>query len=235
VRRSASLCAEQQQLLEQVSAEKLEAVRASSNTLDIEALKKLSAQWLHQVLRYWLTELGISSPAHSVLTRLKDELLNARVDTNPIIQWQGWQCRRFDQQLYVIPLVEDVPAHSLLWQGQQQIALPSTLGTLVFTSQANDSQDTVPVFHPENGPLHLHFAQFSQRFKPLNAPHSKPLKQWFKAWKIPPWQRDKIVLVSQNAQPLALLIDGKWVLAAQKIMPSNSDMQPARMAIYHRF
>jgi len=234
VRRSASLCAEQQTLLEQVSAEKLEAVRASHHTLHIDALKKLSAEWVQQVVRYWLAELGISSPAHSVLTRLYAELINARVDANPIIQWQGWQFRRFDKQLYVIPLVEDVLPHTLLWQGQKELVLPATLGTLVFKPPLSDEQHNVPVFQPDLGPLRLHFGQFSQRFKPYNAQHSKPLKQWYKAWEIPPWQRDKITVVSQNAEPLALLIEGAWVLAQPKTMPSNSNKQPSLMAIHHR-
>ncbi|MBL4631623.1 MAG: tRNA lysidine(34) synthetase TilS, partial [Paraglaciecola sp.] len=54
------------------------------------------------------------------------------------------------------------------------------------------------------------FGGYSQRFTPKGAMHSKPLKQWFKQWKIPPWERNQVVLLKQNELLLGILIQGKW-------------------------
>ena len=87
VSRSAALCAQQQDLLEEVAQEKLQAIRTSDNTLCLQALSKLSSAWLHQVVRQWLDEQGISSPSQAVLQKLQPELIDAKEDAKPIIQW----------------------------------------------------------------------------------------------------------------------------------------------------
>ena len=214
--RSAQLCAEQQLLLEEVSMQKLAQFRAADNSLLVTPLLNLSSAWLHQLIRSWLSEQGISSPSHTILQKLKAELLSAKVDASPILQWSKWQFRRFDGRLFVIPVEPSISAHTLLWLGQKQLNLPAPLGTL--HCQSTVKQAGYPnglLFNPEAGELKIHFGGYAQRFKPLDGACSKPLKQWYKEWKIAPWLRDKIVLLTQNEQPLALLIDGKWLLSQQ--------------------
>ncbi|WP_340679604.1 tRNA lysidine(34) synthetase TilS [Paraglaciecola sp.] len=214
--RSAQLCGEQQLLLEEVSLQKLAAMRAEQHSLHIAPLLNLSTTWLHQLVRTWLTELGIPAPSQAVLHKLKPELLMAKIDASPVIQWANWQFRRFDDRLFVIPVVESVAAHKMLWQGQGQIKLPEPLGILQCQSSVKQSEDgSALLFVPEAGELKIHFGGYGQRFKPANIAHSKPLKQWYKEWKIPPWQRDKIALFLQDGKPLALLIDGVWLLSQQ--------------------
>jgi tRNA(Ile)-lysidine synthase len=216
VARSAQLCGEQQLLLEEVSLQKLAAMRSDANSLHIAPLLSLSAAWLHQLVRTWLAELGIPTPSQAVLSKLKPELLEAKVDANPIIQWANWQFRRFDDHLFVIPVVEPVPAHTILWQGQGRIKLPEPLGILQYQSLVTQSEDDSALwFDPDLGEVKIHFGGYAQRFKPANSAHSKPLKQWYKEWKIPPWQRDKVALFLQDGKPLALLIDGRWLLSQQ--------------------
>lgn len=214
--RSAQLCGEQQLLLEEVSLQKLAAMRAEPDSLHIAPLLNLSSTWLHQLVRTWITELGIPAPSQAVLHKLKPELLMAKIDASPIIQWANWQFRRFDGRLFVIPAVEPVPAHMMLWQGQGQIKLPKPLGILQCQSSVKQSEDgDALLFTPEIGELKIHFGGYAQRFKPANIAHSKSLKQWYKEWKIPSWQRDKIALLVQDGKPLALLIDGRWLLSQQ--------------------
>jgi tRNA(Ile)-lysidine synthase len=223
VSRSAALCAQQQDLLEEVAQEKLQAIRTSDNTLCLQALSKLSSPWLHQVVRQWLDEQGISSPSQAILQKLKPELIDAKEDAKPIIQWGSWQFRRFNQHLYVLALVPTIPAHTLLWQGQKLVSLPAPLGTLSqFPLQQGNRSDADLILDPQLGDLKIQFGGFSQRFTPAGAKHSKPLKQWYKEWLVPPWQRDKIALVSQNEIPLALLINGVWRMAKGNVLQDLS-------------
>lgn len=217
VARSAALCAEQQSLLDEICHEKLKPLKASANSLHLPALKQLSQSWLHQLVRYWLSELGIQSPSAAVLKQLKPEVLDAAADATPILQWQGWQFRRFDQQLFVIEAKPHIDNQVLVWQGEPQIVLPGVIGVLHFEPCSQADAES-PTFDPIAGDLTLQFGGYSQRFTPKGAGHSKPLKQWFKQWGIPPWVRNQVVLLKQNEQLLGILIQGAWHPAQDYIL-----------------
>jgi tRNA(Ile)-lysidine synthase len=225
VARSAALCAEQQHLLDEISAEKLKPIKASANSLHLPVLKQLSQSWLNQLVRYWLSELGIQSPSLAVLNQLKPDVLDAAEDATPILQWQGWQFRRFDQQLFVIGVGLEKVIFNQVWQGEKSIQLPNNMGNLTFTQTADvltnkaltnikqvDDMSQLTV-NPNWGPLLIRTGGYSVRFKPAGYKHSKPIKQWFKQWKVAPWLRESVLLVIQNEQVLALLLNGNWQIA----------------------
>ncbi|MDP5041740.1 MAG: tRNA lysidine(34) synthetase TilS [Paraglaciecola sp.] len=221
VSRSAALCAEQQSLLEEVSKQKLQEIRRSNTTLSLAALKQVSEGWLVQIVRQWLHELEIQSPSQAILQKIKHEVIDAKADANPILQWGNWQLRRFADELHLVPLTSDILPHTLVWQEQNHLSLPSPLGALVSTRHAYaQSSDCHLLIAPDLGEIKLQFGGYSQRFTPQGSQHSKPLKQWYKEWQIPPWQRDKIALVKQNDVPQALLIEGKWRLSHKALTES---------------
>jgi len=232
VARSAAMCAEQQRLLDEVCADKLKQIKASTNSLHLPALKQLSQSWLHQVVRYWLSELGIQSPSLVVLNQLMPEVLDAAVDAKPILQWNGWQFRRFNQQLFVIRASLDKVSIHKVWQGERSVKLPGNMGHLTFIQtnevQTNNiqienmSQLTV---NPNLGPILIRSGGYSARFKPAGSHHSKPVKQWFKQWKVAPWLRDSVLLVIQNDQVLGLLIEDRWQIAHKGDIKSENDPQ----------
>ena len=232
VARSAAMCAEQQRLLDEVCADKLKQIQASTNSLHLPALKQLSQSWFHQVVRYWLSELSIQSPSLAVLNQLMPEVLDAADDAKPILQWNGWQFRRFNQQLFVIRAsLKKVSIHQV-WQGEKSVKLPGKMGSLTFMQtndvqtndvqtndvQTNDVQTnniqlenmSQLTFNPNSGSILIRSGGYSVRFKPAGSNHSKPVKQWFKQWKVAPWLRDSVLLVIQNDQVLGLLIEGCW-------------------------
>ena len=227
VARSATLCAEQQGLLDEICDNKLKSIQASANSLYLTELKPLSSSWLHQLVRYWLSELGVQSPSLKVLNQLRPEVLDAAEDATPILQWNGWQFRRFDQQLFVIRASLKKVTLNKIWQGENTISLPNNMGNLTFTQATNSQADNTQVnssqlnstrvddmsqltVNPNLGPITFRFGGYSARFKPAGSSHSKPIKQWFKQWKVAPWLRDSVLLVIQNEQVLAVLLDGSW-------------------------
>lgn len=215
VSRSASLCAEQQALLDELSQEKLLAVQTPENILNIAQLVELSETWQRQLVRLWLARQNIPSPSQAVLHQLKGELFAASDDANPIIQWQNWQFRRFDQQLYVVLISGDLAGTRIDWNGESRISLPQKLGCLNFSTKTMTTagqESPVCALDPEAGQISLRFGGYADKFKPLGERQSKPLKQWFKHWKIPPWQRDKVAIVMQGEQVQALLLSNKLLI-----------------------
>ncbi|WP_133470622.1 tRNA lysidine(34) synthetase TilS [Paraglaciecola marina] len=219
VSRSAQLCAQQQKMLDEICAEKLAIIQSSKSSLDLNELLKLSEKWLHQLVRYWLSQQGIASPSLAVLQQLLPQVLLAAEDANPILQWQTWQFRRFNQQLYVIPVPIELPEFEKLWQGESGMVLPENLGCLCFT-QDNNELDTNQVFlaiNPDLGPLTVRLGGYSAKFKPKGSQYSKPIKQWFKLWKVPPWIRDNTLIIIQNQDVIGLIGEGKCYQAAVKL------------------
>ncbi|MFT4938793.1 MAG: tRNA(Ile)-lysidine synthase [Paraglaciecola sp.] len=220
VSRSARLCAQQQELLDEISLQKLSDLRSSNNSLDINKLLLLSDAWQLQVVRVWLAEQQIQSPSQAVLEQLKAELFEASDDANPIIRWQDWQFRRFYQQLYVLAISADLSGVTIPWDGQASIVLPQGLGQLVFQpcTDINIKPDIKPCLLDKNaGEINIRFGGYGDKFKPAGQANSKPLKQWFKVWKIPPWERNRIAIIVQNSLVKALLVDNKLLLAEEVV------------------
>ncbi|WP_339722284.1 tRNA lysidine(34) synthetase TilS [uncultured Paraglaciecola sp.] len=224
VARSAALCQEQQSLLDEICAEKLQKIKASANSLALSELTKLTQPWVHQLVRYWLSELGIQSPSMAVLNQLMPEVLDAAEDATPILQWQGWQFRRFDNQLFVIKAEPAKVTFNKEWQQQKSIQLPNNQGELIFSPIVKRQGETQSglIVDPSLGPIIIRTGGFSVRFKPVGSQYSKPIKQWFKQWKVAPWLRESALLVIQNEQVLGLLIEGVWHLG-QSIKSNGAD------------
>lgn len=232
--RSAQLCAEQQHLLDEISAQKLAEVQADDTSLHIQPLLEMSSPWLNQVVRHWLQQSNIPMPSQAVLQRLKPELLLSKIDANPIIQWADWQFRRFDQRLFVIRSMPSIEPQTICWQLHTVLTLPQYLGTLERLPFDPQAQSQNLCLSNNTDELQLQFGGFTQRFKPYNSNYSKPLKQWFKEWKIAPWQRSKIVLLVDQDVPLALLCNGRWIVSHQHQMYLNSAQASQLTAIRYR-
>ena len=232
--RSAQLCAEQQHLLDDISAQKLAEIQADDSSLHIQPLLEMSPSWLHQVVRHWLQQNNIPMPSLAILQRLKPELLLSKIDANPIIQWADWQFRRFDQRLFVIRSLPDIEAHSIFWSLHTPLTLPQHIGTLERVSFDPQAQSQNLCLTSNTDELQLHFGGFTQRFKPCNSKCSKPLKQWYKEWKIAPWQRSKIALLADKDEPVALLCNGRWIVSHQHQMRLNQAATSSLIEIEYR-
>ena len=215
VSRSARLCAQQQSLLDEVTREKLDNLRIQKHILSVKGLLALSESWRIQVVRMWLDERNIISPSQAILMQLSSELLAAADDANPVIRWQDWQFRRFEGGLYVIPLAQEITPNVRLLALSLPVELPNKLGVLSLSSHKASSKqcNILPVDNIEQYPVSVEFGGFSRRFTPHDAHHSKPLKQWFKYWRIPPWERSSIAIICQQTSVIGLLIKGKFHLS----------------------
>jgi tRNA(Ile)-lysidine synthase len=86
--RSAGNCAEAQHLLDEMAVADTAAVLGTEpNTLAVSKLLALSAQRQRQVLRFWLRELGFTVPGIVKLRQIQRDMLLARADRQPMIQW----------------------------------------------------------------------------------------------------------------------------------------------------
>ena len=187
-------------LAEYYTAQALERC-ATPDRLDLIALSQQHPLQQDLVLRRWLYTAGFN-PEAQWLTTLKQQVIAAQPDAQPQLVAGSLLVRRYQQQLYLLKADTEqlVPTTSLLsWQ--QRCQLPAGLGQLVWHNTKVAASLAVA---QESQQFQVVFGSLSLPFKPAGQ-QTKPLKQWFKQWQLPPWQRGQIPL---------LLHQGKLVLVA---------------------
>lgn len=197
--RSASLCAEQEQLLDELLAEQLHALLDEDNALAIEGLLVCSAARRFAVLRRWIASFDVTMPSREQLQRLWEEVALSRDDAEPQLQLRQYQIRRFRRRLYLLPLMADLRDLSLNWSLAEPLTLPDGLGTLVsgegdICLRAPQPQQKVSIRFAAQGKLRI-----------LGRTHSRPIKKLWQELGIPPWQRERIPMVYYDDQLIAAL------------------------------
>ncbi|WP_416305658.1 tRNA lysidine(34) synthetase TilS [Neptunicella sp. SCSIO 80796] len=203
VSRSAALCAEQQSMLDEISQQHLNGMLGEDGCLAIDALLALSSRWQKQVIRLWLSQQQIPLPNAKVMALIEPELLRSSGDAEACIQWQDWQLRKFNQQLYVLsePLLPAL--ENKVWRGEKELTLAEQQIRVQFDYQ--DNQGIQLGYDNQKAIIRLGFGSFAETFKPAGERHSKPLKKWFQLWQVPPWKRASIPLVYVNGE-LAMVV-----------------------------
>lgn len=210
VSRTARLCAEQQALLDEISEARLNTIRNQDNSLDITGLTAYSDHWVFQIVRLWLTQHNVPLPSQAILQELP-KLLYASEDANPVVSWQTWQFRRFQQKLYLLPQCTVPSEQMILLKPGQSLELPQNDVELHLSQQVTEGMQGMFI-NPRGQNLRVCYGGYGQKFKPSGALQSKPLKQWFKTWAVPPWERERVPLVFIDSELVAIILGNKLVL-----------------------
>ncbi|OMQ20469.1 tRNA lysidine(34) synthetase TilS [Serratia oryzae] len=197
--RSASLCAEQEQLLDELLAEQLTQLLDADNALAIEGVQACSPARRDALLRRWMALFGVTMPARAQLHRLWHEVALCREDAEPQLQLGNYQIRRFRQRLYLLPLMADLHDLQLPWPQPTRLELPDGLGALV-----RDEGNNL-VRAPWMGErVSVRFSA-AGRVRIVNRAGSRHIKKLWQEFGIPPWQRERIPLIYYDEQLIAAM------------------------------
>jgi tRNA(Ile)-lysidine synthase len=189
--RSARLCAQSQQLLQDLAGLDYAKVATPDQQLYSAPLQALSRARQANLIRYWLQQHHLPCPTERKLNALLAQL-TAREDAQPCIEWPGVTVRRFQGIWYATTKLAS-PSHYLPnvaphWDLRQPLYLPNGQ-----TLKAQLTQGTGLI--QQAMPLRVGFRQGGERCKPAGYAHSRPLKKWLQDFKVPPWQRHSIPLL----------------------------------------
>ncbi|MEJ5062986.1 tRNA lysidine(34) synthetase TilS [Erwinia sp. MYb375] len=191
VARSAALCGEQEQLLDELLAESLDSLMDASGTLSILPMLEMSDARRFALLRRWIAHQQGSMPSRDALRRVWQEVACSREDAEPRFRLGDNEVRRFRGRLYWLPLLTSLSEHALPWPDRAQpLPLPDGLGQL--EQHNNDglalrpplSGEAVSVRFQAQGSLHI-----------VGRAGSRPLKKLWQELAVPPWQRDRTPLI----------------------------------------
>ncbi|HFF9486518.1 TPA: tRNA lysidine(34) synthetase TilS [Serratia marcescens] len=210
VARSAGLCAEQEQLLDELLAEPLQSLLAADRSLAIDGLTDCSPVRRFALLRRWIALFNVTMPAREQLQRLWDEVALSREDAEPQLQLGAYQIRRFRGRLHLLPPLAALRDVHLPWQPDQPLTLPDGLGQLV----AGEGDLALRAPQPSQQ-ISIRFGGVQGAVRIVGRVHSRPIKKLWQELGIPPWQRERIPLIYYDEQLIAAL--GVFVCEAGQV------------------
>jgi tRNA(Ile)-lysidine synthase len=168
--------------------------------VSLSVLGKLSREAQRIWVRDWIKSRELPQPSLPIFDRIWSELIPARADADPIVQWGSVCVRRWRSYLYLIDLsqIVDVSVSAELddcvrvnsgWafsleQPENGVVMPIAFGAVSDIS------------HSSAAPLRLEsYANVSSRTKIFG----KSKKQWLSVSGIPPWRRGAIVFVMDDS------------------------------------
>lgn len=198
--RVANHCAAASELLENLAAEDLADVINAKDTINIEALRKLSSARQDNVLRFWLHTLHLSTPSEVKLHEVIRTVVNSRSDASPVVGWQGTEIRRFQNHLYAMsPLLPHDKRKVLRFNFKRPLKLPADLGVL--RAKVNKKFAAAA----KNKIFTVRFRQGGEKLKLAKRRGTHQLKKLMQEWQIPPWLRDRIPLIYCDAEIVAVV------------------------------
>lgn len=198
--RSAQLCAEQTELLNRTANTHLSECKRNDLQLSGSTLAALSMPWRAAVLRAWFAERGELVPSKAQTDELLS-MLQAKQDATPEVRFKWGKVARFNGDLYWVRRVNVAPIPFLSLEPNTDYPLPWLKGTIRISSPSLDDRDVIT----------LKTNIRSLKVKPEKAGVSKTLKEWFKVWRVPLWERSGIPVVFVNDNPVALIKEGECI------------------------
>ncbi len=199
--RSAQHCADASSVMTEIAVDDASLIgfSATEGTFAIPALLSLSQARQRNVLRYLISKLGFSMPSTIVLQRVLEELCLAQQDAQPLVSWPSVEVRRFHDKAYLmVPIVDQVPLQPLIIDTISDIEVSD--GCILHWQQSDTSG--IRLSSIEKG-LQLRYRQGGEKLSFHGQHHS--LKKLFQQWEIPPWQRDRVPLLFQDDELIAVV------------------------------
>ena len=191
--RSAALCAEQEQLLDELLAEQLAALIQPDGSLCFSALLTMSEVRSNALLRRWLAGQGAQMPSRDALRRIRQEVMLSREDAQPRLRLGHSEIRRYRQQLYILPIRDSLRDCEIAWENlNQTLPLPQHIGTLqpdytMPSLRRPTPEEQVFVRFHATGYVHI-----------VDRAGGREMKKIWQGLNIPSWQRERIPLIYYN-------------------------------------
>lgn len=209
VARSASLCGEQEKLLDEMLAAELATLVAEDGALTIEPLAAMSAPRRAALLRRWLAGLNAPMPSREMPERIWREVAMAREDAYPCLRLGHFAVRRYQQRLHWVKYLPGQSETVLAWRDiARPLPLPDGLGELKLLAggplRGPRQDEAVTIRFRASGNLHI-----------VGRQGGRKLKKIWQELNVAPWRRDTTPLLFYGetliaaADGLFITVDGK--------------------------
>lgn len=198
IARAASWQSESLQVLASLLDEKLLHLAGSrQGTLSVQALLAEAPAMQKALLRHWLQQTGFRLPSAKKLQHVLHDVLTARPDALPCVQWQGCDIRRYRDDLYALAPPITAPPQAMEWQDTQQ--------ALDIKGCANRLEPSclhawLPQLPAQACRVWVRFRQGGEQVHLAQRGGHHSLKKLLQEAGIPPWERERLPLVYVGEQ-----------------------------------
>lgn len=231
VSRSAALCAEQQQLLDEVTQEKLSPLLQTCpftgvSMLALAGLRQLPVRWQRQLLRAFIEQQNLPLPSMVQLDEALQQLLHSDDDAKVHLQFAELELRRAYDYIYAMTELPALPLSTPLTVEQQQALLQGHLDlplTAPWHSLSGKLTDTGPrvALAALAAPLMLSYGlPGSLKCQPHYRSKARELKKIWQEARVPYWLRPRL--------PALAAADGA-VLAIAGLFVDKQALAPAQL------
>jgi tRNA(Ile)-lysidine synthase len=208
VARSARHCADAQVMISAVSEQLfLHVFNKDDQTLIISQLIIYPAQEQALIIRHWFLYLKLKMPSSAFIERVQSELLNARLDSDPIVARQHYCVRRYRAKLYCLPTLISSQFDEITWPtGQLSLTLSNQNAWTCVPSSAGISRALW-----QHATIKVCMRQGGEKIRLPGRSGHHSLKKLFQEADIPTWEREVLPLIYLNDK-LAAVAD-LWISA----------------------
>ena len=189
--RSASLARDAAGLLSELADLDIELMGAVSTRLPVSALLALSPSRQRNLLRRAIRTSGLPAPAASHLQAILEELLPAREDAEPLVNWPGAEARRYRDTLYLLPAAAVASFESGKELSGKGVRIGPGLGELSLVAGQGPGLSEATVA----AGLGLRQREGGEEIRPVGQTHTRKLKKLLQEEGVVPWLRDQLPLV----------------------------------------
>jgi len=195
VERSARLCAEAAELIDELAAVDLRGM-LDGNRLNLAALTRLTGPRQRNALRAALRRCGLGVPSEKQLLGALAVLTAARPDAQPEAAWPGVRIRRYRDALWLFSEDLDpgvLPANDAVysWELGSVLDLGAVRGKLVAAPATGSG---IAARHCRNG-LSVRFRRGGEKLRTSRNGATRQLKNLLQESGIVPWMRSHIPLI----------------------------------------
>ncbi len=151
---------------------------------------------LANTLRIWLKNNQVRLPSTDTFNRLITEVIHARHDAAPSVEWDSVCVRRYQNKLYILKAGAVARPATIEWLG-----FPASLPLGDQCLNAIPAEKGLQV--PEGSKISIRFRQGGESFDWHG--QNKTLKKLFQEWHVPPWERDMLPLIYINDELAAVV------------------------------
>jgi tRNA(Ile)-lysidine synthase len=185
---SARQAGEADDLLAAYAAEELQTLHEEDGGLNVAALRSRGRPRQRLLVRTWCQQAGLPTPPRERLETLLDQLMAGR-DAQVRVTWPGADARVWRERLFIMPPFERPPPWQTSWNGQPGIETP--LGPLALALETDQ-------------PVTLRWRQGGEVIRLPGRGH-RTVKRLLQEARLPPWQREWVVVVMRGDECLGVV------------------------------
>ncbi len=191
LKQSADLAGEASALLRELANVDI-AAAGTTERLNLPILQELSPERQRNVLRQAVNLCGLPPAPATRLYQVIDELIPAREDAQPIVEWPGAEIRRYRNHLYIMPAIPGLPvAPEQALRPDESLDLGPGMGQLAL------SPDIDGGISPDlaSAGLQIRYRHGGEEIRPAGHDCTHKLKKLLQQEGIVPWMRERLPLL----------------------------------------